>query len=189
MDDRELEYYKHRLRIREILLDKLGLAVLVGVLLFAGNWLMKTYESKLQTQLDQLKEVYNFQRILVEKDIAAHDEVWKAIATFRYKANTYLGKRATDENVAEVQAAGVELVRVVDGNEIYLTPATRAAVNELTETRLNKFAEKWVEDGDDGLSETSLKFLGQAIDKVRMQVEADIKARRAAQSTTNGNAA
>lgn len=183
MTEEQLEHLKHGLRIREILLDKLGLAVLLGVLLFAANWRMKTYESKLQTQLDQLKEVYNFQRILAEKDIAALEEVWKGLATFRHKANTYVGKPATEKTVGEVQAAALDLVHVADSNQIYLRDATSAAVSELTSKSLNEFAEKWERDGPQGLSERTLEFLANAIQGVRAQIQADIRARRASPQT------
>lgn len=182
MDERELEFLKHRLRVREILLDKLGLALFLGALLFAGNWWMKSYESRLQTQLDQLKEVYNFQRILAEKDITAHENVWNAISQYRHAANDMLGKTPGKppvyENAQALQAAAIKLVEVADANYIYLTPQTRSAVNEFTGKSLDAFGGKWEQDGDSGLSQASLKFLGDAADRVRAQVESDITARR-----------
>jgi alpha-N-acetylglucosamine transferase len=178
MEEPNLELLKHRLRIREILLDKLVLAVLLGVLAYGGTIILKAYENRLQGQLDQLKEVYNFERILAQSDITAHEKVWLAIADLRFAVNNYKGKPVTDTIVIEIQTIANNVAHVGDQNDIYLTSESRIALNELTKPKLESFIQKWEGDGAEGMSEQTWQFLASATDAVRNRIRADIEAKR-----------
>src|ERR1041385_8233995 len=105
LSNADLARLKFRYRIREVLLDKLVLAVLLGALALYGNWRLKRYEQTLNGELDQLREVYNFQRILAEREFKAHEDAWNALVAFRSVTNAYLGEPMTPESDEKVKAA------------------------------------------------------------------------------------
>ena len=176
--DKELEAFKFRLKIREILLDKLVLVLLLISVAFWGDKRLTSYENSLDIKLDQLREVYQFDRMLAQNEIKAHEKVWENIAGFRKATNFYLGKPFNVSAIDEIEKTTLELIKTIDASEIYLTEASLSALKNLYSNKLKEFFNKWEADGKKGMSMETWDTLARATDEVRTRLKSDIYARK-----------
>lgn len=146
LSNADLEHLKFRFRIREVLLDKLVLAVLLVAVAMYGNWRLEQYEHAMDAQLEQLRQTYNFERVVAEREVRAHEDAWNALVAFRKLTNSYLGEKMTPESDEKIEAATMELSQLLDVQQMYLDPAVQREVEALYKKTIPAFIERWTDD-------------------------------------------
>lgn len=88
----ESEKTKHRFRVREILLDKGILAVVLALLAFFTNARLAEYKAGLDVRLDELRASRERQRVIAEREVTAYEDIWKALIQFRRELELFYDK-------------------------------------------------------------------------------------------------
>lgn len=179
MTEESLERLKHSLRVKEIVLDKLVLALLLLAAGLYGNFRLKHYETTLSRELEGLKAVYNLQRILAEKEISAHEGAWEAITEFRKEVDSFVGEKFSTGAEELLHAAGLKLASDLELQQLYLTDRSREAIETFFNTEVPAFIKEW--SGPDGRGELTREKdakLVAAVDAVRDVLVGEIKAKR-----------
>lgn len=184
MTDQDLEQLKHRLRLREIFLDKFVLAILLAGLAFYANQRLARYENTLDGELEQLKSVYNFQRILDQREIDAHESAWSAVAKFRAFVDSEIDTKFSPDLEEKILASNSELNMVLQMQSLYLTPKTQDAISNFLKADVERLVDEW--SGPDGrgvLSLETMRWFDQRVLVVGATIASEIQAKRNAQNT------
>lgn len=178
MTDEQLEALKHSLRIREIVLDKLVLALIVIAAGLYGNFLLKQHEATLSRELEGLKAGYNLQRVLAEKEIAAHEAAWKAVTAFRTTIDSFIGKPFSEAAEAQVENAARTLSADLDLHRFYLTDRSRKVVEDFFNSQIPLLIDAWSgEDGRGDLTREKWESFVTSAENVRNVLVEEVKRR------------
>lgn len=182
MTDKDLEQLKHRLRLREIFLDKFVLAILLASLAFYANQRLARYENTLDGELEKLKSVYNFQRILDQREIDAHESAWNAVAKFRAFVTSELDTQFSSDLEEKISASNSELNMVLQMQSLYLTQKTQDAISSFLKTDVERLVDEW--SGPDGrgvLSLETMRWFEQRVLALGATIASEIQAKRNSQ--------
>lgn len=107
-NERSLRLLEHRLAIRRIVLEKLFLAMIVGLVAFLGNYLLKIHDSNLESD-----------RFLLEKRFQALTEIRRSYAEITDKFTRYVDAKFSipiDQNLVEErrEAYGQSVTEFID---------------------------------------------------------------------------
>jgi len=152
-DDR-LELLKHRYRNREILLDKGILAAILALLVVIANARLESYKSSLQndlesykvslqSQLDDIRASREKQRVLAEREVTAHENIWKGLADLRRFLAPHFGKPLDDATETELTKNIFNFTQVVEGEALYLEDSLRNSLKSFMEEALPEFVVSW----------------------------------------------
>lgn len=178
MDEVALEHLKHKLRFRELILDKLVLAVLLGAAGLYANHRLAQYENRLNTQLEQLKSVYNFQRILDQREVDALERAWTAIGSFRVFVDTKLDQPI---DLDEIQKTSLALSSKLVVERLYLSKHAQTTVTTFFEKDVPELITRWSGDtGRGSLTNETWTWFAARVESVMESINAEIQAKRGA---------
>lgn len=176
MDDTTVEVLKHRLRLREILLDKMVLALLLVAAGFYANQRLAQQEHAFSSEMERLKSVYDFQRQLDQREIGAHERAWKAVSEFSAFVTEH-----SEESIPldPVQTQAYKLYSALDVEKLYLTPAARSMLDGFFTVDVPALIDCWSGPSGRGtLSEADLEWFHGRVETVRAKMAAEIQAKR-----------
>ena len=173
------EKLKHRLRIREILLDKLILAILLLAISVYADRRLARYESALDHELEKLKSAYNFQRLLDQREIEAHERVWRAVSEFKAFVDGNIDQAFSNELSDQLLANGLALYSQLEVESLYLTPRTSQAVTSYFETDIPQLVNDWSgPEGRGKLSASLWKGFSERTAQVGRIISEEIQTKR-----------
>ena len=178
MSDKETELFKFKLKLVEILIDKFVIALILVAIAVVADRRLTTYEKNLDLKLDQLREVYQFERVLAKNEIEAYEEIWSKIAAFRRLTNSFENTKVNPEKISMLREENLDLVKTIESNEIYIKRQTMKVIESFAEKDIESFLENWYLDNDTVLSVKTWQSFADATDTVLDRIKEDIYAKK-----------
>jgi hypothetical protein len=188
-EHQDIELVKHRYRIREVLIDKGVLAVIVGVLAVLANARLQAYKSGLDTrlesyksslelQLDEFRASREKQRVLAEREIDAHEKVWKALVGLRRFLGPKLDSSFDEATEREFNQQIFQFTQVVEEESVYLDRPLHDRLGSFVDPVLADFRVNWELAPNSVMSKSLWDGISNEIDTLGQQIRATIYARR-----------
>mgnify|MGYP001482949604 CR=1 FL=1 len=176
MEDANTEVLKHRLRLREILLDKLVLALLLVAAAFYANQRLAQQERIFSGEMEQLRSLYDLQRQIDQREVGAHERAWMAVSAF----SAFVTERCEESIPLDpVQAQAYKLFSALDVEKLYLTPVARSLLDGFFSDDVPALIDRWSGPSGRGtLSAADLEWFHGRVEMVRTRMAAEIQAKR-----------
>lgn len=157
----------HRQRIREILLDKGILAIIVALVVAFSN-----------ARLADVRAGHERQRVLAEREVDAYEHAWQALIDLRAFLAPLRERPSEPELEKATMDAAFKFASAIDAEAIYLAPDLYARIARFSDSSLANFVTLWSDAAPVAVDASAWQALDADAEALRIAIREEVYKRR-----------